>query len=85
MQDGGRCGDMAAVCKGSSGGMAAAGQEDDAQTPGGQLIQIRRDPVRQRQWSQVSGGSCCPGVPPSLWTMLTVLLLINHPYLYADV
>lgn len=66
MQDGGRCGDMAAVCTGSSGGMAAAGQEDDAQTPGGQLIQIRRDPVRQRQWSQVSGGSCCPGVSPPL-------------------
>lgn len=57
MQDGGGRGNMAAVCAGGGGGLAAAGQEDHAQTPRGQLIQIRRDPVRQRQRGPVPGGS----------------------------
>lgn len=59
MQDGGRCGNVAAICAGGSGGLAAACQEDDAQTSSGQLVQIRWDPVRQRQRRQVSGRCCC--------------------------
>lgn len=59
MQDGGRCGNVAAICAGGGGGLAAACQEDDAQTSSGQLVQIRWDPVRQRQRRQVSGRCCC--------------------------
>lgn len=57
MQDGRRRGHMAAVCAGGGGGLAAAGQEDDAQTSGGQFVQVRRDPVRQRQRRPLPGGS----------------------------
>lgn len=56
MQDGSRCSNMASVCTGRGGRLDAAGQEDDAQTARGQLVQVGRDPLRQRQWHQVSGG-----------------------------